>query len=206
MRKPFLFLLFILFSISGFAQKSWKTQIVPGISTSKFDDHFKREKVPSNDLFVMFNETWNRKDDHKYSLAKEFGLSLNYHNLSRKNEALGGGDIYSGDFFYTSFHASVLGQMNAGEDIQMQLGIKLEELIVGYENLSYSYWSSVYYPPTSGGKSKKGFNRDYFDQPYYGVNLKILQNTEGTFHAVGFDLSYLWTNASLSNFNTKHFV
>ncbi|WP_159519807.1 hypothetical protein [Sunxiuqinia indica] len=209
--KSFLILLSIFaFHLSALAQDAWFPELTLGFTSAQIDESYKARGLSPSSFFVDFSECWNRKHEQSFSVVKAFGIGLNYHSLSTNLASPGGESYYSGGYVYSTFNLSLMAQQRFGKSYFLQFGPRFETILLGYENLKYHGGSRQWDGLNESWVSKEAkiaeFNRNYFNNPYYGLSLRLINEPEEESLSAGIGVSYLRTEPDQSNFNSEHMV
>ncbi|HKJ40970.1 MAG TPA: hypothetical protein VKA27_02705 [Sunxiuqinia sp.] len=208
MKKQLFLLIGIGLSISVFAQKNWQNDVLIRIAHATIENTY--TDYPITSIGVEFNKHYNGHCENWLSFSKQVGIGLRYSDLSWESGGLGGHAYNSGAYFYSTVNLAFLAQIRVGKSYIVQLGPRGEINLIGYESSKYDWWQLVDYGDgfhqVSGGRKTSDFNRNYFKQPYYGMNFRLMNKPEDARHSVGLEFNYLWTRPTRSNFNTKHLI
>ena len=202
-------LFFLMFSttFTAFGQQTSETTFGIGINktlSSEYKQRWSEEYTPPTFLNLKANKSWYR-NDRKISLQKEAGLNLQYAKISVGGGGLGAGNYYSGKIFSLFGEASLLMRVRVDSMISFGIGPTGEYLLIGSNNLNNSYYTMLTNPSRSGDISISGINRDYFNQPNYGIKLSIFETEINEKTTIGINFSYLWTKSEYSNFYTSNY-
>lgn len=209
MKNIFLFACIFLFSfpVCTFGQQISETNLLLGISKpfSLVQDSRWEESSPTY-LFVGGTKSWY-SNDQRVSLRKEVGFNLQYANMNLSNGGLGGGNHYTGNMVSLFADAALLVRFRISKSFALGMGPAAEILVLGKYNLNNSYYSRLNYPkPTSGEIQTKGFNRDYFNKPSYGIKFSLFESMVDARTSIGLNFSYLWTQSESSNFYASNYA
>ena len=209
-RSMRLFFMLCLLPTLLFAQRSHETYLSIGLNSSNYGDDWDEETdVGKYSMLAELQRSWNKKDNLKYSLVKQLGVGVDYFDLSDESGGIGAHTYHEG--FYSSIRMTggLFLQIRFSELARFRIGSRVEGNVIGYESNERTGWGwpssdgqILYY---SGNKKIREFNRDYFDQLYYGPDIKFLfkSNIEDDF-TIGFNFSFLFTKPTESNFETKN--
>lgn len=196
----------ILIAISTLGQQVSETSFSVGMSKNYYpsDRQFYEQELPTY-LVINGAKSWY-SNNHRLSLRKEAGLNLQYAPIGIKTGGLGASNEYQGGI--TSLFANVALQprLRISNSMALAAGPVAEVLLIGYHNLDYEYYSMICNPPTFGNKKIRGFNRDYFNEPSFGIKASLFNSNMDAKTAVGLTISYLWTNSDPSNFYAERFA
>lgn len=208
MKNILLIACIILFSlpVSTFGQQIGETDFSLGISktTSTVAERHWEEEFPPTYLIFNATRSWY-SDKHGISLRKELGLNLQYAPIKHgSGGALGGSNYYTGNIVSLFANAALMVNFPINRTLALGIGPEAEFLIIGSNNLKNEY--SRHNPPYSGVIRERGINRDYFDQPSYGIKARLFDSGIIKRATLGLAVSYLWTNAEASNFYAKQYT
>lgn len=191
------------------SQQKNETFLSIGISSAKYNISYLSEDPSPHSVFLGIDKSWNKKNDQSLSFVKQIGLGFKYTDLSRERGGIAARDIYNSFYLHAFINASVMIQKRFSESVRIQIGPKVESLIIGYESGEKTGWGwrdpdtgTINY---SGDKEYSEFNRNYFDQLYYGPEIRVLTLTQGN-SSIGFSFGYLFTKETESNFETGHML
>ena len=202
---------FLMFSTKfiAFGQKVSETNLGIGFSKTplneKFKQHWSEDTPPPTFLNINVDKNWYR-NDRKISLQKEAGLNLQYAKISIGGGGLGAGNYYSGKIISLFAEASLQIRFRVDSMISFSIGPTAKYLLIGSNNLNNSYYTMFTNPSRSGDISISGINRDYFNQPSYGIKLSIINSRINEKNTLGIDFSYLWTKNESSNFYASNYL
>ena len=199
----------LLFSITSntFGQQIGETDFALGISktTSIVQNAYSDGFPPS---YFKFNATrsWY-SDKHRISLRKELGPNLQYATVRQgSGSGLGGSYYTSGNIVSLFANAALMANIPIKKTLVLDIGPEAEFLIIGSSNLKNSWNMHYNNPPLSGINRKRGINRDYFNQPTYGVKARLFDSGIIKRATLGLTVSYLWTKGENSNFYATHYT
>lgn len=159
-----------------FGQKISETGFELGInktSSPEYKHRWNDDAVPSY-FTIKTSKSWYN-NNHRFSLRKELGLKLQHAGIDLSCGGLGGGSSYKGNIISLFADAALLAQFKINNELGIGIGPEAEILIIGKNNLNNSYSCSFCNPRTLGEKHIAGFNRDYFNQPAYGIKLSLFE-------------------------------
>ena len=201
-------LCFLLFSItfSSFGQKISETNFALGISklsSSEFWHHW--DGNPPTYLTFNATKSWYN-NNHRISLRKELGLNLQYSSIGIGGGGLGGGSYSSGNITSLFADVSLLANIQINKRLAFCVGPEAELLLIGNTNVTndWYYYSSPH--PMSGSTHEHGINRDYFNQPAYGIKARLYESGITEKVTIGLAFSYLWTKSEDSNFYASNYT
>jgi hypothetical protein len=208
MKKNLVFLSISIFlTFSALGQKVSETDFGIGFSKTplneKIKQHWSEDAPPPTFLNINVSKNWYRSD-RKIALQKEVGINLQNSKINVGGGGLGGGSNYSGRIINLNTEANLLLRFNVDSMISFALGPMAEYLLVGYNNINNSYYTN-FGQPRSGEIRTSGINRDYYNQPSYGIKLRIINSRMNGKNTLGLDLSYLWTKSEFSNFYASNY-
>ena len=199
--------IFFTFLFSAFGQNISETNISLGINRTTIPSSYNYWEEPSPTyLFLGATKCWYG-NSHLLSLRKEFGLKLQYSGIHNSSGGLGGSDEYSGKVMSLFVEASLQARLRLNNSFAFALGPEVEILSLGNTNINHSYYSMINYPELSSGSERMiGINRNYFNQPQYGIKLSLFQAGLNDRTTIGLNLSYLWTKSELSDFYASNYT
>jgi len=190
-----------------FGQKISETGFELGInktSSPEYKLRWNNDAAPAYFTFKTSKSWYN--SDHRFPLRKELGLNLQYAGFDLAGGGLGGGNHYTGNITSLFADAALLVNFKLNKRLGFGIGPEAEILIIGKNNLNNSYFMSYYDPPISGDTRIKGFNRDYFNQPTYGIKLCLFESDFTKKFNFGLNISYLWAKSEYSNFYASNYT
>ncbi len=208
--KPFtiLFYVFMLSATSPvLAQKISETNFGIGYSKTPSNEEIKQHWSEDTQLPIFLNINVNKnwyRNDRKITLQKEVGINLQYSRISVGGGGLGTGNNYSGKIINMNAEASLQLRFHIDSMISFGIGPTAEYLLLGYHNINNSYYN-LSDPPRSGDIRTSGINRDYYNQPSYGVKMSIINSQINEKNTLGLDVSYLWAKSEHSNFYASNY-
>lgn len=207
--KPILSTFIIVFLLTGtsFGQKISETIFSLGINKTSSPDQqmYWNENAPPTYIFLNASKLWYR-ENQRISFGKELGFNLQYANIDLDSGGLGAHSWRSGNIISLFADAALLVRFRINKTLALGFGPEAEILMIGKNNINSSYSISYTTPPMSGEEHENGLNRDYFNQPSYGLKLCLFESglTEKT--TIGLNFSYLWTKSESSNFYAANYV
>lgn len=161
------------------------------------------EPIPAY-LKLNITKSWY-SNNHRISLRKEVGVNLQYAKVSLTSGGLGGRGYLSGNIISLFADAALMANIRITHSLAFSAGPEVEFLALGKNHLNYSY--SMYYqnPPCSGERRLDGINRDYFQEPSYGIRMRLYESGITDRAAIGIGASYLWTKDLNSNFYADNY-
>ncbi|MGE5429089.1 MAG: hypothetical protein ACM3O8_14440 [Methylococcaceae bacterium] len=201
-----LILVFLTIALSTFGQQVRETSLGVGISKNSYpkDQQFYEEELPYY-LIINGSKSWY-SNDHRLSLRKEAGINLQYASIGFNTGGLGASSKYTGSITSLFANVSLRPSIHISQSLIFAAGPEAEVLLMGYNNIDYEFYSMIYDPPTFGNKKLNGFNRDYFNQPSFGIKASLLESNPDTKVNIGLSLSYLWTKSDPSNYYAERFA
>lgn len=172
MRKIVLTLL-VLLPISVFCQRKWETGLAVKIDKLNYIRNY--NLVADLSTGLELSKLWYKESVHVFSLVKEFGLSLNYSPIDYSYGGMGAGGSVDGFIVRTVAFASVIPQVRIRKTFYIQAGPRIEGLVAGYRDIIIDSWGMPGFNCSSGRAHHSGFSRDYFNDIYYGLSLRILK-------------------------------
>lgn len=205
---PILFYFIMFYTInSAFGQKISETSFAIGINktSSPVQHNYWNENPPPTYLTFNATKSWYN-NDHWFSIRKEVGLNLQYSNIDLDSGGLGAHSSYSGNILSLFADAALLAQLRINSRLALAIGPEVEYLLIGNNNLNISYSTMFTNPPSSGEIRKNGINRDYFNQPAYGIKFRLFESGINGKTTIGLNFSYLWTKSEYSNFYAANYA
>ena len=194
-------------TVSSFGQKISETSFSVGVSQtySPVQREYWNESPPPTYLIANANKSWFRID-HRISLKKELGLNLQYSSIGIGGGGLGGGSYYSGNITSLFADISLLANIRINKRLAFCVGPEAELLLIGNTNVTndWHFYSSPH--PMSGSIHEHGINRDYFNQPAYGIKARLFESGITEKITIGLAFSYLWTKSEDSNFYASNYT
>jgi len=206
--KPVLICLLFCVSISNlFGQKISETNLTFGIiktSSPVQPNHWNDSPLPR---YFTFNvtESWYG-NDHWLSLRKELGLNLQYSPIHLGGGGLAAQGYYSGNVLSLIPEVALLARFKINSTLAFSIGPIAQILAIGNTNVTYSYSTMFTNPPSSGLIINSGLNRDYFNQPSYGMKARLFESALTENAIIGLNISYLWTKQESSNFYASNYT
>jgi hypothetical protein len=190
--------------VSG--QQINETSFLVGINKNSYpeDKQFYQEELPTY-LIVKGSKSWY-SESHRISLRKEAGLNFLYSPIGYNTGGLGASSKYSGGIASLFASVSLQPRIRISNALALAAGPETELLLLGYNNLDDEYYSLLYDPPTFGNKKIKGLNRNYFNEPSYGLKASLMESNPDSKVSVGLSLSFLWTKSEPANFYAKSYT
>lgn len=207
-QKPVLICLLFCVSISNlFGQKISETNLTFGIiktSSPVQPNHWNDSPLPR---YFTFNvtESWYG-NDHWLSLRKELGLNLQYSPIHLGGGGLAAQGYYSGNVLSLIPEVALLARFKINSTLAFSIGPIAQILAIGNTNVTYSYSTMFTNPPSSGLIINSGLNRDYFNQPSYGIKARLFESALTENAIIGLNISYLWTKQESSNFYASNYT
>ena len=207
-QKPILICLLFYISISNlFGQKISETNLTFGIiktSSPVQPNHWNDSPLPR---YFTFNvtESWYG-NDHWFSLRKELGLNLQYSPIHLGGGGLAAQGYYSGNIMSLFAEATLMARFRINKTLAFSFGPTMEFLLLGNNNLTYSYSTIFTNPPSSGIKVFPLLSRGFFNNPSYGIKAKLFESALTENAIIGINISYLWTKQESSNFYSSNYT
>jgi len=207
-QKPVLICLLFCVSISNlFGQKISETNLTFGIiktSSPVQPNHWNDSPLPRYSTFNV-TESWYG-NDHWLSLRKELGLNLQYSPIQLGGGGLAAQGYYSGNVLSLIPEVALLARFKINSTLTFSIGPIAQILAIGNTNVTYSYSTMFTNPPSSGLIINSGLNRDYFNQPSYGIKARLFESALTENAIIGLNISYLWTKQESSNFYASNYT
>lgn len=190
--------------VSG--QQISETNIAFGISKTSSTE-FKQRYDEALPIYLNLTglKSWYA-DNHRISLRKEAGLNLQFAPINISGGGLGAANHYTGNIISLFANAALQARLRISNTLAFGIGPEAVVLLIGTSNLNNEYYSIIYKPPTSGNKKMGGFNRDYFNQPCFGIKASLFESNPESKVSVGLNLHYLWTKSEFSNFYAEGYT
>jgi hypothetical protein len=199
----------IIFLLTGttFGQKISETNFSLGINKTSSPDQqmYWNENPPPIYIILNASKLWYR-DNHRISFGKELGFNLQYSDIDLDSGGNGAHSWRSGNIISLFADAALLVRFRINKTLAFGIGPEAEILMIGKNNINSSYYISYTNPPVSGEKYETGLNRDYFNQPSYGIKLCLFESGLTKKTTIGLNFSYLWTKSESSNFYAANFA
>lgn len=197
----------IFLTFGAFGQKISETNFGIGLSNTPRSEEIKHiwseDTPPPTFLSINASKNWYRSD-RKLTLQKNIGINLQYSKISVGGGGLGAGNYYTGKIINLNAEANLLLRFNFDSIISFAFGPMSEYLLVGYNKINNSYYT-YFDRPRSGDIKTSGINRDYYNQPSYGIKLSIINSRINGKNTLSLDFSYLWTKSEHSNFYASNY-
>lgn len=197
-----------LISMSCFVsgQQVRETRFSVGISKNYYpkDCQIYDEKLPYY-LILNGSKSWY-SDSQRISIRKEAGLNLQYAPIGINSGGMGASSKYEGGIASLFANVSLQPRLRISGSLDFSAGPVAEVLIIGYNNMDYEYYSMICDPPIFGNKKINGFNRDYFNQPSFGIKAMLLHSNPDAKTSLGLTLNYLWTSSESANFYAERYA
>lgn len=200
----------LVFSVTfcAFGQKASETKFGIGFSKTPSNEEIKQrwsvDNPPPTFLNINTSKNWFR-NDRKIALQKEVGMNLQYSKINVGGGGLAAGNGYSGKIINLNVEANLQLRFQVDSIISFALGPMSEYLLVGYNDIN-NYYYSHFDQPRSGNIRTSGINRDYYNQPSYGIKLSIINSRINGKKTLDLNFSYLWTKSESSNFYTSNYL
>lgn len=164
---------------------------------------FYKEELPTY-LIMKGSKSWY-SPSHLISLRKEAGLDFQYAPIGINTGGMGASNKYSGGIASLFANVSLQPRICISNSLAFAAGPEAELLLIGYNNLDYEYYS-MFDPPTFGNKKINGLNRDYFNEPSFGIKASLMESNPDSKVSVGLSFSYLWTKSEPANFYAERYT
>jgi hypothetical protein len=207
--KNVLIIACLLFSInlSSFGQQISETTFGLGISKTATPDQEQHWNDGPSPTYLKFYvaKSWYASNK-PISLVKDAGLNLQYANVNLESGGLGASNHLTGHVTSLFADADLLVRFRINESIALGIGPLAEVLIIGRNKLDNAYQTMLTSPPSAGNISQKGLNRDYFNQPSFGIKVSLFESMVDARTSIGLNFSYLWTKSEASDFYTTNYT
>ncbi len=207
-QKPVLICLLFCVSISNlFGQKISETNLTFGIikTLSPVQPNYWNDSPLPRYFTFNVTESWYG-NDHWLSLRKELGLNLQYSPIHLGGGGLAAQGYYSGNVLSLIPEVALLARFKINSTLAFSIGPIAQILAIGNTNVTYSYSTMFTNPPSSGLIINSGLNRDYFNQPSYGMKARLFESALTENAIIGLNISYLWTKQESSNFYASNYT
>ncbi len=206
--KLFLSIAVILFSVTfnALSQKINETNFALGINktSSRVQGNYWDEAPPTYLTFSAAKSWYN--NDHRISLRKDLGLNLQYSSIGLGGGGLGVGNYYSGNVTSLFADVSLLANIKINKRLAFCVGPEAELLLIGNTDVTNDWYFHSSPQPMSGSIREHGINRDYFNQPAFGIKARLFESGVNKKVTIGLALSYLWTKSDHSNFYATNYT
>lgn len=200
-------ILLFIFSQNSIAQLTSETNVGVGLSMTKAPENidYYQEGRPIS-FFANGSKSWTN-DESEFSLRKEAGLNLQYANMAHSAESMGSFNEKTSTVVSLLLNANLQARYRLNSSLAAGLGPEAELLLLGYNNIGENY-PNIYLPPrpSADHTSEKGINRNYFNQPAYGLKLSLYQGSVDSKTTLGVHLSTLWTKNEHSSFFASNYT
>lgn len=204
----FFFCFYALSALTNvFGQQIRESNLALGLSktSSPVQQQYRSEDPPPTYLTFNVTKSWYN-NDHRVSLRKEAGLNLQYSYINLETGGSGASNHYTGNIISLFANAALLTRFRINNTLAFGIGPEVEYLLIGNNNLNNSYYTKFTNPPSSGDIRKSGINRDYFNQPAYGIKISLFESAITEKTNIGLSISYLWTKSEFSDFYAAHYA
>ncbi len=194
------------FSFSSVGQKVCKTEFSVGMnnSTPQGSEAYWEAPRPNNLIFNITRSWYNNQ--HRISLRKELGLNFQYSNISYGRGDLAESYTFKGNNISLFATTALLAHFQISGNLAFSLGPEVEILLIGNNNLKKSPYTTFNNPPSSGIIRERGLNRDYFNQPSFGIKVLLFESDITERINFGIAMSYLWMKSEYSNFYASNYT
>lgn len=200
-------ILLLIFSLNSYAQPASETNLGAGVSLTKTPGNidYWQEGRPIY-FFANAAKSWYN-EEQVLSLRKEAGLNLQYANIAYSTAGAGSFSEKTGTVVSLLLNANLQARYRINSSLAAGLGPEAELLLLGSNNIGDNY-PNIYLPPrpSADHTSKKGPNRNYFNQPAYGLKLSLFQGSMDAKTTLGVHFSYLWTKSEHSGFFASNYA
>lgn len=196
--------MFLTYSAIG--QKVRKTEFSLGMnsSTPKGSETYWEAPRPNN-LILNASKSWYG-NKHRISLRKQLGLNLQHSNIRYGRGDLTESYTFKGNNLSLFANTALLAHFRVNDKLAFSVGPEVEILIIGNNNLEKSPYTTFTNPPSSEILRERGLNRDYFNQPSYGIKVLLFESDITERINFGIAMSYLWTKSEYSNFYASNYT
>lgn len=196
-----------LFSLNSFGQSTRETNLAVGVSLTNAPGNidYWQEGRPIY-FFANGSKSWTN-EEKEFSLRKEAGLNLQYANIAHSAGNSGSYGEKTSTVMSLLLNANLQARYRLNSSLAAALGPEAELLLLGYNNIGENY-PNIYLPPqpSADHTSEKGFNRNYFNPPAYGLKLSLFQGSVDSKTTLGVHFSYLWTKSEHSSFFASNYT
>lgn len=194
------------FSFSTVGQKVCKTEFSVGMNSSipKGSETYWEAPRPNNLIFNAAKSWYSNQ--HRISLRKQLGLNLQYSNIRYGRGDLTESYTFKGNNLSLFANTALLAHFRVNDKLAFSVGPEVEILLIGNNNLEKSHYTTFTNPPSSEILRERGLNRDYFNQPSYGIKVLLFESDITERINFGIAMSYLWTKSEYSNFNASNYT
>jgi hypothetical protein len=193
-------------TFSTFGQKISETSFSFGMNKP---NHFKQDDFAvsymSSNLIINATKSWYN-NSHMISLRKELGFNLQYINVGYGIGNLERDNYFTGDIESLFADIALMAHFMFTHTLAFSLGPEAELLVIGNNNVNHSYKPPLSALPYSGTIRYKGINRDYFNQPSFGIKARLFESDISNRATLGLAVSYLWTKHNYFNFNASSYT
>jgi len=193
-------------ALNAFGQKVCKTNFSFGIdsSTPTNSETYWETPRPDNLIFNASKNWYNNIRD--ISIRKELGLNLQYSNIRYGRGILDEGYMFERNNVSLSANTALLDHFCINGKLAFSARSEVEILLIGNNNLEKSTHTLFTNPSSSGIIHERGLNRDYFNQPSYGIKARLFESYITVRTSFCIAVSYLWTKAEYSNFYASNYT
>lgn len=199
------YMLMLSISFIAFGQQVGEITLSFGISKTSpaVQSQLWDEPIPAY-LKMNVTKSWY-SNNHKVSLRKEVGINMQNAKISLTSAGLGVYGYLSGNIISLFADAALMPNVQITNSLAFCIGPEAEFLVIGKNHLKdyYSYHYSN--PPYSGEILINKINRDYFQEPSYGIRMRLYKSGLTDRISIGIGASYLWTKRLYSNFYAENY-
>jgi len=130
---------------------------------------------------------------------------MQYSNVNPSGGGIGASNHYSGSIVSLFANGCFQARFRIDSTFAIGIGPEAEILTIGANSINNNYYNLSTDPPSSSYKRNAGINRNYFDQPIYGIKLSVFKTGITENGTIGLTLSYLWTKSEYSNFYSSNY-
>jgi hypothetical protein len=193
-------------ALNAFGQKVCKTNFSFDINSSTpTNSETYWETPPPDNLILNAAKSWDR-NQRNTSLRKNLGFNLQYSNIRYGRGILDEGYMFKGNNVSLSANTALLDHFCINGKLAFSAGSEVEILLIGNNNLEKPTHTPFTNPSSSGIIHERSLNRDYFNQPSYGIKPRLFESDITVRTSFGIAVSYLWTKAEYSNFYASNYT
>ncbi len=194
------------FTFNTVGQKVCKTDFSFGMnsSTPKGSETYWEAPRPNN---LIFNaaKSWD-SNQHRISLRKQLGANLQYSNIRYGRGNLTESYTFKGNNLSLFANTALLAHFRITGKLAFSAGPEVEILLIGINNLKKSPYTTFTSPPSSEIIRERGMNRDYFNEPSFGIKACLFETDINEKTTLGINFSYLRTKSDYSNFFASNYT
>ena len=207
MKQFAIFLWVLSYSVISpvFGQTISEINFALGISKTSSPVQQEKWGEPSASYLTLNTTNSWFNNDHRLSLRKEIGINMQYSNVNLSGGGIGASNHYSGSIVSLFANGCLQARFRIDSTFAIGIGPEAEILTIGANSINNNYYNLSTDPPSSSYKRNAGINRNYFDQPIYGIKLSVFKTGITENGTIGLTLSYLWTKSEYSNFYSSNY-